>query len=71
MSDLPKYPPDGLNTVELQVWAAAWSAMTRRTTGHYIRESRYMSIEDWLSGACRLHWEQEIAAKAYRRAREG
>lgn len=71
MSNLPKYPPDGLSVVELQDWAAQWSARTRRYAAEYIADGPFMRLEDWLSGARHLHWMQGRSAEAYRRAREG
>lgn len=67
---LPKYPPDGLSVVELQEWAALWSADTRRQTAEYVQDSPFMKLRDWLSGNRFLHWKQGRSAEAYRRARE-
>jgi hypothetical protein len=69
MSNIPKYPPDGLSATELQEWAAVWSADTRRMTEQYIKDGPFMQLEDWLSGARFLHWKQERSSVAYRNAR--
>lgn len=71
MSSIPKYPPDGLSVIELQEWAAKWSADTRRQSEEYAQDTPFMQLEDWLIGARHLHWKQGRAAEAYRRAREG
>jgi hypothetical protein len=69
MSSLPKYPPDGLNVIELQEWAAKWSADTRRQTTEYAKAAPFMPLEDWLAMMRHLHWKQGRSAEAYTRAR--
>ena len=69
MPKLRKFPPDGLSVFQLQAWASQWSEATRRYTAEYVKDTPFMHLEDWLARARDLHWRQERAAEAYRRAR--